>query len=352
MTCSAGNPSAIVTLAANATAVPKKITIKLTALGSEAETSANITVIVARAPPKPTITNIASNPNPVPFGGASTKLSATVTGASLCTFSTKSTLVSGLPATVACTSGTASATVAVTANSTTKTVRIPIEVVASGPEQSTTKTGTITLAPPPVPAISSYNATPSQVSFSGGPTTLSAIVAHATTCTFSVKGKAAKVISGLPVTVACAAGSASTNVSVAANQSRRTRTYAVTLTATGHGVKVTGTTDITISGVATRPTIANLISSPSPVASTGGQATLSATVTNALDCTFTANSPAVSGLPLTVPCSAGTVSVNVTVPANTRGRDVKYKVKLIVKGEKKKKKATVLIVVAHTHGAG
>lgn len=352
VTCDKGTASAIATVAANSTPRAEKIIIKLTALGSEAESSATTAVTVDPAPPKPRVSNFLSDPGTVPFTGGSVTLSADVANASLCTFSTNSTLVSGLPTTVACASGTASATFAVTANATTKGVRIPIELSAAGPQKTSTGSKTITLAPAPKPAISSYQVSPSPVSWTGGPATLSGVVTNATTCTFSAKGEAGRAVSGLPITVPCSSGKASADVSVAENSAKHAKTYTVALSATGSGATVTTTTDITISAVTTPPTVSDFTSSPSPVASTGGQVTLSATVSNAIDCTFSSRSSAVAGLPVTVPCSVGTVSANVTVPANRRFRAQSYKVKLVVHGHRRRAKADTVIIVARSSGAG
>jgi PKD repeat protein len=171
-------------------------------------------------------------------------------------------------------------------------------------------------------------------------------------CTFSAKGGAARAVSGLPVTVPCSSGTATADVSVAENRAKHPRSYTVALSATGSGATVTTTAVITVSAVTTPPTVSDFSSSPSPVASTGGQATLSADVSNAIDCTFSSRSASVSGLPVTVPCSVGTVSANVTVPANRRTRTVSYKVKLVVHGHRRRTKANTVIIVARPTGAG
>ena len=352
VTCSGGSASAIIAVAGNSTPKPGRVSIRLTALGSEAESSATTSVTVEPAPPKPKISNFVPNPGTVVYTGGSVTVSADVTNASLCTFSTDSTLVFGLPTTVACDTGTAATTLAVTANATVKSMRIPIELSAAGPQKSSTSSRSIILAGAPKPDISSYKASPSPVSWTGGPATLSGVVAHATTCTFSAVGAAKRAVSGLPVTVPCSSGTASANVSVAENPAKHPKTYTVALSATGSGATVTTTAVITISAVTTPPTVSDFISSPSPVAASGGQATLSATVSNAIDCTFSAKSAAVSGLPVTVPCSVGTVSANVSVAANHRSRTLSYKVKLVVHGHRRRAKANAVIIVARPTGPG
>ena len=80
------------------------------------------------------------------------------------------------------------------------------------------------------------------------------------------------------------------------------------------------------------PTVTNFTASPSTLPSSGGQVTLSANVTNATSCTFASNKT-VSGL-TSAPCSNGTVSDVVTVPAIGTKASASYRFGLSVAGSK------------------
>ena len=80
------------------------------------------------------------------------------------------------------------------------------------------------------------------------------------------------------------------------------------------------------------PTVTNFTASPSTLSSAGGQVTLSANVTNATSCTFASNKT-VSGL-TSAPCSNGTVSDVVTVPAIGTKASASYRFGLSVAGSK------------------
>ena len=91
------------------------------------------------------------------------------------------------------------------------------------------------------------------------------------------------------------------------------------------------------------PTVTSFTVSPPALPSTGGTATLSADVTNATDCTFSSKKP-VTGLPVSVPCSNGTVSTGITVAATTGKKAVIYKFVVAVSGLKNVKAKTSLTV--------
>jgi alpha-tubulin suppressor-like RCC1 family protein len=65
-----------------------------------------------------------------------------------------------------------------------------------------------------------------------------------------------------------------------------------------------------------KPTISDFSATPSVLNDNGGTVTLSANVTNAINCAFSSK-PAIAGLPATIPCSDGTVTEDTAVPANT-----------------------------------
>ena len=81
-----------------------------------------------------------------------------------------------------------------------------------------------------------------------------------------------------------------------------------------------------------KPTVSSFTVTPSALNSAGGSVTLSAQVTNAASCLFTSNKLGITGLPATVPCSNGTVTDVVSVPANSGKRTTKYRLHLLVTG--------------------
>ncbi|HXQ58530.1 MAG TPA: hypothetical protein VN799_00480, partial [Acidimicrobiales bacterium] len=136
-------------------------------------------------PPKPVITHYVASPPAVPYTGGTVTVSATVAGASPCVFSTTSPEVTGLPATVACDSGTASTIVVVGNNTGRSSERLKIRLTADGVAADTAAVTTITVGPPPPkPTISNFATAPDPVPYTGGGVTLSASVTGATKCTF------------------------------------------------------------------------------------------------------------------------------------------------------------------------
>ena len=87
------------------------------------------------------------------------------------------------------------------------------------------------------------------------------------------------------------------------------------------------------SAAASPPTVADFDASPATISSDGGTVTLSATVSSATNCSFTSNSGSVSGL-ADVPCSDGSVTDTVNVPANPGKRVLNYKFEIAVMGTK------------------
>jgi hypothetical protein len=81
------------------------------------------------------------------------------------------------------------------------------------------------------------------------------------------------------------------------------------------------------------PTVSSFAVTPSSLSPSGGSVTLLAQVTSATSCVFSSNR-AVIGLPTVVPCSNGTVSEVVSVPADSGKRFVAYRFHLAVTGTK------------------
>jgi alpha-tubulin suppressor-like RCC1 family protein len=86
------------------------------------------------------------------------------------------------------------------------------------------------------------------------------------------------------------------------------------------------------------PTVASFVDTPSDLSSSGGSVVLSASVTNAVNCVFSSK-PAIAGLPATIPCSNGSVTEDVTIPANNGTKATRYVFRLSVQGTVKVKKA-------------
>src|ERR1700688_1551694 len=84
---------------------------------------------------------------------------------------------------------------------------------------------------------------------------------------------------------------------------------------------------------AAKPTVSSFAVTPSSLSSSGGSVTLSAQVTSATTCVFSSNR-VVTGLPVTTPCSNGTVTVVASVPADVEKRALTYKLHLTVTGTK------------------
>jgi hypothetical protein len=97
---------------------------------------------------------------------------------------------------------------------------------------------------------------------------------------------------------------------------------------------------------ASRPIVSDFTASPSAFYSDGGIVGLSAQVTNATSCVFSAK-PAVAGLPVTVACPNGTVTnpAGLTLPANTGNKTVTYRFTLAVTGTTTVTKTTTATVV-------
>ena len=83
-------------------------------------------------------------------------------------------------------------------------------------------------------------------------------------------------------------------------------------------------------GMGLKPKISQFKAAPASVAS-GGSAVLTATVSNATECTLS-SSEAVAGLPVSFPCESGMVEREQTVPGDTGKTDVPFKLLLTASG--------------------
>jgi alpha-tubulin suppressor-like RCC1 family protein len=99
-----------------------------------------------------------------------------------------------------------------------------------------------------------------------------------------------------------------------------------------------------------KPGVSDLVATPSILYDSGGTVTLSADVTNATSCAFSSR-PTVAGLPTNVPCSNGTVTEDVTVPANTKKTAARYRFELAAIGASTVRTKGVTVTVAPLLGA-
>lgn len=181
----------------------------------------------------------------------------------------------------------------------------------------------------PKPTISSFKSTPSSLPSAGGAATITASVAHATSCQLSSN----KTVTGLPVTAACSGGSVEESITFPENTAKTAATYKLTLQATGAGGSAKTTISVTVAAYVPppKPTIKELVSSPPGIAPEGGGATITANVAHATSCKLSSNK-AVGGLPATVECSDGTVEQSVSFAANTGKKAVTYTLTLEATG--------------------
>ena len=184
-------------------------------------------------------------------------------------------------------------------------------------------------AHPPRPVVRSLRASRTALSDSGGKVTLNGTVRYASRCEFSSK----PTVRGLPGKVGCSSGRATKTVRLPVNSGTTAVAYRFELTATGNG----GTSKahyVTVRVLPPPPT-ATLSASPDGLIKTGGTATVTATVSHTANCELSV-APAVTGLPVSVPCVAGVRPVSVTtavaLPALTGSVAVPYTFRLTVTG--------------------
>ena len=174
------------------------------------------------------------------------------------------------------------------------------------------------------PAISSLAANPPFLTPQGGMVIVSATVSGASTCKLS----ASLLVSGLPENVACTSGAVSTVITLPANLTTATKVYTITLTAVGSTtVKATTVVDVAGSG----PAISGFSATPPSVANTGGAIVLGASILRAKSCVVSV-APALSGLPETVACPGGGITVTLTLPGNTNTTAETYQFTLAATG--------------------
>lgn len=115
---------------------------------------------VTAAAASPSIQSFTVAPSSLLSAGGRVTLSATVANASSCKFSS-STKLSGLPVTVSCSSGSASTSVTLPANTGTAAKVNTFNLTATTGKSSVQATPvTVSVAPPPGPSVSLFDATP------------------------------------------------------------------------------------------------------------------------------------------------------------------------------------------------
>jgi hypothetical protein len=105
----------------------------------------------APKPPKPTVSGFAASPTTLYNNGGIVTLSAKVTNAISCVFSSTKP-VTGLPATVACTSGVVSQTVTLPANTGKKAVKYSFKLAVTGTKTVKAKAVKVTVSTSAPPA--------------------------------------------------------------------------------------------------------------------------------------------------------------------------------------------------------
>ena len=123
-------------------------------------------------------------------------------------------------------------------------------------------------------------------------------------------------VAGLPVTVPCTTGSVSQDVTVPPNTSTTAKAYTFKLAVTGLGT-VQATPVVVTVAPTPPPSISAFVATPAYLPTSGGVVSMSASASDAATCKFS-SAPAVTLLPATLPCTSGSASFSVTLPANTR----------------------------------
>ncbi len=188
------------------------------------------------------------------------------------------------------------------------------------------------------PSITSFKLSRSLLPSTGGALTMTVTVTHATTCTFS----STPGLHGLPAKLNCSSGMASKKVSLPANTSATAKSYSFKVTVAGPGGTVTSKS-LTATVHGAKPAVTGFVAAPHGLTSSGGTTTLTASVVRSSTCILSAV-PAVTGLPATFACQAGTtprpVSHSVSLPALSGSTEAQYTFTLTATGAGGTAKAT------------
>ena len=293
----------------------------------------------------PVINTFSASPTTLPATGGSVELSATVSGATDCVFSSSPAL-GGLPQTLSCSSGSAVMSVSVPANTATKRKAYKLSLQAEGSKTTKAK---INLKEAAKGGSATLAVSASTLSALGGPLMLSARVqaAKATSCVFSV----IPVMAGLPAYLPCKSGTATTTVEVPANTGSISIPYAFSLTVTTKkGMLASGPLIVTENAPAP-PTISSFAADPPVLSSSGGSFSLKASVFGASSCAFSGPST-FSQLPASVDCLSGIASVTLSAPANTTTNRETYSFDLVATGDGTTDATPFVLTVAGTATPG
>ncbi|HXB46240.1 MAG TPA: hypothetical protein VNW50_00655 [Streptosporangiaceae bacterium] len=180
------------------------------------------------------------------------------------------------------------------------------------------------------PAVTHFRASVTSLPASGGNVRLSATVRHGSECVFTSSPR----LHGLPARVSCRRASVNRTVHLPANAAAGKKTYKFGLTVSGRGGKAVAR-PVTVVVREAAPAVTQVAMQPSDLPSAGGATALSALVSRSATCTVSAT-PAVAGLPVTMPCAAGSTAVRVlvplTLPALSGAAAQKYSLTLKVTG--------------------
>jgi hypothetical protein len=187
---------------------------------------------------KPVVGSFTVSPASVAGKGGRVTLSATVSHAVSCAFSSKPA-VAKLPATLNCAGGKASKVIWLPANNSVTPATYQFSLSVTGPGGTTkAKPVTAVVAAGP-PAVSGLAVSPAALTAAGGPAKISGRFALSTSCSLSAQPS----LAGQPFPFNCAAGE---TVTLPALTSSQSVTYTFTVTAIGPGGSVKSATTATV----------------------------------------------------------------------------------------------------------
>jgi hypothetical protein len=336
--CSSGAFAKKFTLPANSSATNRSFSFTLKAVGPGGTAIATLTATEppAQAPPV-TVLSINSSPAAVPGTGTATfMVSATLSGASTCTW----TEDSGTPTTPeSCTTSASHDFGPIAANLGATPITHTFELDATNADGTGTASASLTVTQPPAtvlaPTMNSITPSPTTLTSDGGTLTVSASVSGADTCTMTSSPDVGSLSS-----TDCSGGTTSHDFTIPANTTGSDITYTITVNATSAGGTATGTlTMIQPAAVPPAPKVVSMTYAPKKLDYHGGAVTITAHVTNASTCTMT-STPNVGSKPST-DCSGGTLSGTVTFPPNNTKSDAQYSVTVHAHGDGGKAEGTL-----------
>lgn len=321
--CSGGTERLRVQVLANASSSLRRIVFHLKAI-NKTKSSLRNSLVRERAAP-PTAGALVADPSSLASTGGTVTLSDTISRASSCEFSSSPGLT-GLPKSEACRSGAVSLTLSIPAGASA--TAYDFTLVVHGPGGTISRQATARRQAAPAPSVGAVSASPGSLAYAGGTVSLSATVANASSCAYSVS----PAIPGFSGATPCSGGSADLSVAIPANDTSTTLNYVFSLAANGPGGSATSSAPAEVSeAAAPPPTVGPVGVSAASLPATGGTESLSTTVANATTCTYSV-SPPITGFSGSVPCSSGTASLSAPIPANSADSPVTYTFSLSAAG--------------------